>query len=136
MVGPVRRLLDRCCSLLGARSRIVTLPEGPEFPAGVRRARRHAPAHLPRPYVAFVMLVALAFGLSFEFPVLLVFLEIVGVLSTERASRSGADTRSWGSRSSRRSSRPVSDPYTMLAMMIPMYLFYEAAIIIGRLMKK
>jgi sec-independent protein translocase protein TatC len=31
---------------------------------------------------------------------------------------------------------PSSDPYTMLAMMIPMYLFYEAAIIIGRLMKK
>ena len=31
---------------------------------------------------------------------------------------------------------PSSDPYTMLAMMIPMYVFYEAAIIIGRLMKK
>ena len=31
---------------------------------------------------------------------------------------------------------PSSDPYTMLAMMIPMYVFYEAAIIIGRLMKQ
>ena len=31
---------------------------------------------------------------------------------------------------------PSSDPYTMLAMTIPMWVFYEAAIIIGRLMKK
>ena len=81
------------------------------------------------------MLVTLAFGLSFLFPVLLVFLELVGVLSSRRL-------RSW-----RRYAilviavfsaviTPSSDPYTMLAMMIPMYVFYEAAIIIGRLMKK
>ena len=31
---------------------------------------------------------------------------------------------------------PSSDPYSMLAMMIPMVLFYEASIIIARLMKK
>ena len=31
---------------------------------------------------------------------------------------------------------PSSDPYSMLAMMIPMYLFYEAAIIIGRFLKR
>src|SRR5262249_31352699 len=31
---------------------------------------------------------------------------------------------------------PSSDPYTMLAMMIPMYLFYEASIIIGRFLRR
>jgi len=31
---------------------------------------------------------------------------------------------------------PSSDPYTMMAMMIPMYLFYEGSIIIGRMMKR
>jgi sec-independent protein translocase protein TatC len=31
---------------------------------------------------------------------------------------------------------PSGDPYTMLAMMIPMYLFYEASIIIGRTLKR
>ena len=31
---------------------------------------------------------------------------------------------------------PSSDPYTMTAMMVPMILFYEAAIIVGRIMKK
>jgi len=31
---------------------------------------------------------------------------------------------------------PSSDPYTMLAMTLPMVVFYEGAIIVGRLMKK
>jgi sec-independent protein translocase protein TatC len=31
---------------------------------------------------------------------------------------------------------PSSDPFTMLAMTIPMVLFYEAAIIVGRLLKR
>jgi sec-independent protein translocase protein TatC len=82
-----------------------------------------------------VILVAFAFGLSFEFPIVLIFLELVGVLSSEKL-------RKW-----RRYSilgiaifaaiiTPSSDPYTMLALALPMYLFYEAAIIIGRLMKR
>jgi len=72
---------------------------------------------------------------SFEFPVLLVFLLIVGVLTTARL-------RSWRRWSILGISifaaviTPSSDPYSMLAMMIPMVLFYEGAIIVGRLMKK
>ena len=31
---------------------------------------------------------------------------------------------------------PSSDPYTMLAMMVPMVIFYEGAIIIGRLLRR
>ena len=38
-------------------------------------------------YVSFVMLVALAFGLSFLLPVLLVFLELVGVVSPQWLSK-------------------------------------------------
>jgi sec-independent protein translocase protein TatC len=86
-------------------------------------------------FITFVILVAVSFGIAFEFPVLLVFLEMVGVLSTAKL------------RKSRRYAilgiaifaaviTPSSDPYTMLAMTVPMCLFYEAAIIIGRLMKK
>ena len=65
----------------------------------------------------------------------LVFLQLVGFVST-------AQLRTW-----RRGAilfvavfsaiiTPSSDPYTMLAMMIPMVLFYEAAIIIGRLLRR
>jgi sec-independent protein translocase protein TatC len=82
-----------------------------------------------------VMLVALAFGLSFEFPIVLIFLSLVGVISS-RAMRSW---RRWAILSIAVFAAvitPSQDPYTMLAMMIPMVVFYEAAIIVARLMHR
>ncbi|HZD80637.1 MAG TPA: twin-arginine translocase subunit TatC, partial [Actinomycetota bacterium] len=84
-------------------------------------------------FLGFVMLVALAFGLSFEFPIVLVFLAMVGVISSRQM-------KGW-----RRGAivfiavfaaviTPSQDPYTMLAMMLPMVLFYEGAIIVSRLL--
>jgi len=86
-------------------------------------------------YISLVSLMILAFGLSFEFPVILVFLLIARVLTT-------AQLRSW-----RRYAAviivafaaiitPSHDPYSLFAMAIPMYIFYEASIIIGRFMKR
>jgi sec-independent protein translocase protein TatC len=120
--------------LLGVTFAYVTLPKGLNFLLGFAGSNL-TPLLSGDRFIAFVMLVALAFGLSFEFPILLIFLELVGVLSTEQL-------RKW-----RRFSilgialfaaiiTPSSDPYTMLAMAIPMYLFYEAAIIVGRLLKR
>jgi sec-independent protein translocase protein TatC len=86
-------------------------------------------------YLGFVTLVTLAFGVSFLFPVILVFLEAVGVLSWQRL----ASWRRWailGIAVFAAVITPSGDPYTMLAMMIPMYVFYEASIIIGRFMKR
>jgi sec-independent protein translocase protein TatC len=119
---------------IGAAFAYWTLPRALNFLLGFAGAG-FAPILTADRYVSFIVLVTLAFGVSFLFPVLLVFLELVGVLSSRRL-------RSW-----RRYMilfiavfsaviTPSSDPYTMLAMMIPMYLFYEAAIIIGRLLKK
>ncbi len=86
-------------------------------------------------YISLVSLMILAFGLSFEFPVVLVFLLIARVLTT-------AQLRSW-----RRYAAviivafaaiitPSQDPYSLFAMAIPMYIFYEASIVIGRAMKR
>ncbi len=86
-------------------------------------------------YLGFVTLVTLAFGVSFLFPVVLVFLEAVGVLSWRRL----ASWRRWtilGIAVFSAVITPSGDPYTMFAMMIPMYLFYETSIIIGRIMKR
>jgi sec-independent protein translocase protein TatC len=72
---------------------------------------------------------------SFLFPVILVFLEAVGVLSWQRL----ASWRRWailGISVFAAVITPSGDPYTMLAMMIPMYVFYEASIIIGRIMTR
>ncbi|HUR77715.1 MAG TPA: twin-arginine translocase subunit TatC [Acidimicrobiales bacterium] len=89
----------------------------------------------PKEYVSFFLKIMLAFGLAFEFPVVLVFLELVRVLSS-------AKLRSW-----RRPAiviivaaaaviTPSQDPYSLLAMAVPMYVFYEVSIIVGRLLKR
>jgi sec-independent protein translocase protein TatC len=86
-------------------------------------------------YISLVSLMIVAFGLSFEFPVVLVFLLIARVLTTQQLRR-------W-----RRYAAvvivafaavitPSQDPYSLFAMAIPMYIFYEASILIGRFLKR
>jgi len=64
-----------------------------------------------------------------------VFLELVGVLSPEILAKNRRYSL-LGISIFAAVITPSSDPYTMLAMMIPMYLFYEASIIIGRFLKR
>jgi sec-independent protein translocase protein TatC len=86
-------------------------------------------------YVNFVLFLVLAFGLSFEFPLVLIMLQWVGVLS----SRKLRDVRRWawlGITVFAAVITPSQDPYTQLAMMLPMLLFYELAIVVGRVLKR
>jgi sec-independent protein translocase protein TatC len=86
-------------------------------------------------YFNFVVLVILAFGISFLLPVLLVFLEMVGVLTPQQL---GA-WRRWAFLAIfvfAAIITPSADFLTLFALAIPMYLFYEAAIIIGRLLRR
>jgi len=87
------------------------------------------------PYVRLVMLMIVAYGIAFEFPVLLVALELVGVVSSRklRRWRRGAIV---GITVFAAVFTPSSDPFSMFAMAIPMYLFYEGAIVTGRVLKK
>ena len=86
-------------------------------------------------YLSFIMLMFVAFGVAFEFPILLVALELAGVLTSQRL-------RKW-----RRPAivvivfiaaviTPSQDPYSLFFMAVPMYVFYEASILIGRILKK
>ncbi|MBI2237169.1 MAG: twin-arginine translocase subunit TatC [Actinobacteria bacterium] len=119
---------------LGAWFAYLTLPRGLQFLLGFA-GTDFVPLLTGDRFLGFVMLVALAFGLSFEFPIVLIFLASAGVVSSQKL-------RGW-----RRSAillisifaaviTPSADPYTMTAMMVPMYLFYEAAIVVARFMKK
>ena len=120
--------------LTGAAFSIWTLPKALDFLLGFG-GDAVVPLITFDRYLGFVTLVTLAFGVSFLFPVVLVFLEAVGVLSWRRL----ASWRRWtilGIAVFSAVITPSGDPYTMFAMMIPMYLFYEASIIIGRIMKR
>lgn len=119
---------------LGGLFAYLVLPRGLSFLLGFA-GEGFVPLLTADKYLGFVMLVTLAFGLSFEFPIVLIFLGWAGVVSA-------AQLRKW-----RRYTilflaifaaviTPTGDPVTMSAMMIPMYLFYEAAILIVRFLKK
>jgi sec-independent protein translocase protein TatC len=120
--------------IAGAAFAIWTLPKALEFLLGFG-GEAVVPLITFDRYIGFVTLVTLAFGVSFLFPVILVFLEAVGVLSWQLL----ASWRRWailGISIFAAVITPSGDPYTMFAMMIPMYVFYEASIIIGRIMKR
>jgi sec-independent protein translocase protein TatC len=87
------------------------------------------------PYVRLVMLMIVAYGVAFEFPVVLVALMLAGAINTQklRKWRRGAIL---GVTLFAAIFTPSSDPISMFAMAIPMYLFYEGAIITGRILKK
>ena len=91
--------------------------------------------YAPDPYLRLVMLMIVAYGIAFEFPVLLVALELVGAVTSQklRKWRRGAIV---GVTMFAAVITPSSDPISMFAMAIPMYLFYEASILVGRLLKK
>ena len=119
---------------LGALFAYLTLPKGLHFLLGFAGQSLVVLPSASR-YFSFVMLLVLAFGISFEFPLLLIFLAWVRVVPSTRL-------RKW-----RRSAiliitvfaaviTPSQDPYTQLAMMVPMIIFYEVAIIVARLMKR
>lgn len=82
-------------------------------------------------YLNFVSLTLLAFGVAFLFPVLLVFLNIVGILPTTKM-------RDWrrgmivGIAVAAAVLTPSTDPYTFLFMAVPLYVLYEVCIVIGR----
>jgi len=89
----------------------------------------------PIEYVGFVIKMIVAFGIGFEFPILLIFLQILGILHnrTLRAVRQYAIV---GIVIAVAVITPSGDPYTLMVMSVPMYLFYEIAIVFGRVRER
>ncbi len=85
----------------------------------------------PTKYLGLILALMTVFGLTFEFPVLLISLELAGVVTPKKLSSwrrwaivlivvvSGVVT-------------PSSDPFSMLAMAVPLYVFYELSIVAGK----
>ncbi len=89
----------------------------------------------PRAYTSFFIKTLLAFGIAAELPLVLVFLQLVGVVKTETLKKN------------RRIAivavvvlaaivTPTGDPFMLSVLAVPMYLFYEASLIIGGRMTK
>src|SRR5690606_28360109 len=86
----------------------------------------------PNKYLSLITYMMLAFRVGFEFPILLVFLQLAGILATDTLRRTrryawvvifvlvAAIT-------------PSGDPISLFALALPMCLFYEVSILIGAL---
>jgi sec-independent protein translocase protein TatC len=94
-----------------------------------------APLFSPAGYVSLYTLIALVFGIVFLYPTVVVFLMLAGVVPSSK-------WRKW-----RRPAivvlcavaavvTPSNDPYTFLGMAVPMIVFYEISILIGRALRK
>ncbi len=82
-------------------------------------------------YLSFITTILIIFGVSFEFPLVIVLLNLAGVLSSDRL------------RSSRRVAifllflfagvaTPTQDPITMLALALPLCLLFELSVLFAR----
>ena len=86
-------------------------------------------------YLTLVALMILAFGLAFEFPVVIMFLLLAHVITTQGLRK----RRRWaivGIFAFAAIITPSQDPYSLFFMAIPMCLFYEGCIILGRILKR
>lgn len=93
------------------------------------------PLFSPREYLGFFVKMLFAFGIAAELPLVLIFLQKIGVVKTETLAKNrriaavavvilGAVIT------------PTGDPFMLAVISIPMYIFYEIAILIGKRMKK
>jgi sec-independent protein translocase protein TatC len=115
--------------LLGAGLAYWTLPRALEFLNDIGGADIVA-VYRPGAYIRLVTYMMLAFGVGFEFPILLLFLQMAGILDPDTLRRG------------RRYAivlicvlvaviTPSGDPISMLALSVPMVLFYEISIHLG-----
>ena len=124
-----------CLFVLGAGLAYYTLPRALDFLIDIGGEDNFVTAFQPDKYFTLILYMMLAFGIGFEFPILLIFLQMAGVITPRQLS--GA----------RRYAivgicvlvaviTPSGDPISMLMLSVPMILFYEVSILIGRVIER
>ncbi len=113
--------------LTGITFAYLTLPAALRFLIGLG-GEAFIPFFSAKEYLSFVTLVTIAFGITFELPLLLFFLGLIGVVSVDqlRRSRRGAAVTIALLAAV---VTPSQDPFTMFAMAVPLYVFYELVIV-------
>lgn len=121
--------------VLGAGLAYYTLPRALEFLIDIGGSENFVTAFAPGKYFTLITYMMLAFGIGFEFPILLVFLQMAGIIGPQQL------------RQARRYAvvgicvlvaviTPSGDPISMLMLSVPMVIFYEASIVIGRIIER
>jgi sec-independent protein translocase protein TatC len=86
-------------------------------------------------YIGLIILMMFVFGLTFEFPVILVGLQLGRIVTSAQLLKSWRYAIILITIASAVFT-PSGDPLSMMAMMIPLLLFYFLAILVGKLAKR
>jgi sec-independent protein translocase protein TatC len=86
-------------------------------------------------YLSFLIFLILGFGLSFELPVILIFLAGARIITSQQL-RKWRRYAALGTAVFAAVATPTQDPYTMAIMWAALYVLYEIAILVTRLMKR
>lgn len=120
--------------VLGVVVAFLSLPKALEVLAGFAGTEL---VLLPRAadYLSFVLILIAAFGFSFEFPIILLGLTLVGVLSSAKLQR--ARRMAWVVILILAAIiTPTQDPITLMVLAVPLGLLYEGTILAARMMKR
>ncbi|MDQ1439622.1 MAG: sec-independent protein translocase protein TatC [Acidimicrobiaceae bacterium] len=112
----------------------LTFPKALDFLVGVGGDSLIA-IFSPSKYLRLIVLMIVAFGLAFEFPVLLVFLQLAHIITSRQLAGwwRGAIVVIFFVAAI---ITPSQDPYSLFAMAVPMCIFYGMSILIGRLLRR
>lgn len=118
----------------GAALAYYTLPRALEFLITIG-GEDLVTAYTPTRYFSLITYMMLAFGIGFEFPILLIFLQMAGILEPQTLAR----VRRYaivGIFVAVAIITPSGDPYSLMMLAVPMCLFYEVSILIGKLIQR
>lgn len=118
----------------GAALAVVMFPKALDFLIDVGGPSL-VPLFSPSKYLGLYMKVVLGFAIAFEFPIVLIFLQLARILNPRQLAKSRRGV-AVGIVVFAAVITPSQDPYTLFAMAGPMYLLYEASILIGKLFKR
>lgn len=116
--------------LLGAAVAFLVMPKAIGFLLAFARAPLK-PLIFVDQYISFVSFMVIGFGLAFEFPLLLIMLAGLGVLSSRRLA-GWRRQAAFGAFVVAAVATPSQDPYSMTLMAVPLYLLYEASLLVIR----
>ena len=89
----------------------------------------------PAPYITFLVKMLVAFGLGFQFPIILILAQQIGIVNSDQL-KAGRRYAIVGIVVLVAILTPSGDPITLGVLSVPMYLFYEASIIFGWFKKR
>ncbi len=117
--------------VMGASVAYWTLPKALDWLSAVG-GNNITQAYTADKYFQLIAYMMLAFGICFEFPILLIFLQMANIVSTD-----------WLRKYRRHAivaivvvvavATPSNDPISLIALSLPLVVFYEVAVIVGRI---